>query len=87
MLLALCACSAVVCVPKSGRNKRQQQQQVLPGIPVEELAYTRQGEAQHTHTHVRYEKCPNGETGECFPVKAVQVQCNLQSENLMQRYK
>lgn len=52
MLLALCACSAVVCVPKSGRNKRQQQQQVLPGIPVEELAYTRQGEAQHTHTHV-----------------------------------
>ncbi|XP_017312739.1 fibronectin 1b isoform X2 [Ictalurus punctatus] len=42
VLLALCACSAVVCVPKSGRNKRQQQQQVLPGIPVEELAYTRQ---------------------------------------------
>ncbi|XP_053333185.1 fibronectin 1b isoform X2 [Clarias gariepinus] len=40
VLLALCACSAVVCVPKTGRNKRQGQQQVVT-LP-EELAYTHQ---------------------------------------------
>ncbi|MCI4393535.1 hypothetical protein PGIGA_G00158520 [Pangasianodon gigas] len=41
VLLALCACSAVVCVPQTGRNKRQGLQQVLD-VPVDELAHTRQ---------------------------------------------
>lgn len=43
-LLALCACSAVMCVPSSGRNKRQGQQQQVLDIPLDELAYTHQGE-------------------------------------------
>lgn len=47
VLLALCACSAVMCLPKSGRIKRQGQQQQVLDIPVDELAYTRQGEGQH----------------------------------------
>ncbi|TSK17743.1 Fibronectin [Bagarius yarrelli] len=42
VLLALCACSAVVCLPKSERNKRQGQQQQVLDIPVDELAYARQ---------------------------------------------
>ncbi|XP_060716206.1 fibronectin 1b isoform X3 [Tachysurus vachellii] len=42
VLLALCACSAVMCLPKFGRIKRQGQEQQVLDIPVEELAYTRQ---------------------------------------------
>ncbi|KAG7315630.1 hypothetical protein KOW79_020496 [Hemibagrus wyckioides] len=42
VLLALCACSAVLCLPQSSRNKRQGQQQQVLDIPAEELALARQ---------------------------------------------
>ncbi|XP_027012423.2 fibronectin 1b isoform X2 [Tachysurus fulvidraco] len=42
VLLALCACSAVMCLPKYGRIKRHGPMQQVLDIPLEELAHTRQ---------------------------------------------
>ncbi|XP_046693129.1 fibronectin 1b isoform X2 [Silurus meridionalis] len=41
-LLALCASSAVMCLPKTGRNKRQGQQQHALEFPLDEVTHTRQ---------------------------------------------
>lgn len=80
--MALCACSAVVCVPSTGRNKRQGQQQVLD-IPLDELALTRQGEGQHTPFRNNVQKQGLGQ-GSVSQLKAVQMQGNRKSKRRMQ---